>query len=76
VDWHDQGLRPTNWTAEFADIDEDFSTVVRHILGPSGKLDDGDALMNVGRDVRWPLAPFCGVIVTAPERGIAQQKIY
>ena len=26
--------------------------------------------MNVGREVRWPLAPFLGVIVTAPERGI------
>jgi hypothetical protein len=22
--------------------------------------------MNVGRKVRWPLGPFCGVIVTAP----------
>ena len=56
--------------AEFADIDEDFSTVIRHVAGRSGSLDDGEAIMNVGREVRWPLAPFCGVIVTAPERGI------
>ena len=55
---------------ELQEIDEDFSTVVRHIPGRSGTLDDGEAVMNVGREIRWPLAPFCGVIVTAPERGI------
>ena len=26
--------------------------------------------MDVGREVRWPLAPFIGTIVTAPERGV------
>lgn len=55
--------------SDFKDIDEDFSTVIRHVPGPSGTLDDGEAIMNVGREVRWPLAPFLGVIVTAPERG-------
>jgi amidase len=65
-----KGFGQLTGLAEFADIDEDFSTVVRHLPGPSGKLDDGEAVMNVGREVRWPLAPFCGVIVTAPERGI------
>ncbi|MGE4250385.1 MAG: acetamidase/formamidase family protein [Parvibaculaceae bacterium] len=54
----------------FDEIDEDFSTVIRHHPGKSGTLDDGYAVMNVGREVRWPLAPFLGVIVTAPERGI------
>lgn len=53
----------------FSDIDENFSTVIKHLPGPSGTLDDGFAVMDVGREVRWPLAPFLGVIVTAPERG-------
>ncbi|MGD9913491.1 MAG: acetamidase/formamidase family protein [Rhizobiaceae bacterium] len=53
-----------------ADVNENFSTVIKHVPGPSGTLDDGQAVMNVGREVRWPLAPFLGVIVTAPERGI------
>jgi amidase len=65
-----KGFGQLTGLAEFAGIDEDFSTVVRHVVGRSGTLDDGEAVMNVGREVRWPLAPFCGVIVTAPERGI------
>lgn len=55
--------------SEIREIDENFSTVIRHVPGPSGTLQDGEAVMNVGREVRWPLAPFLGVIVTAPERG-------
>lgn len=53
-----------------ADVNDNFSTVIKHVPGASGTLDDGYAVMNVGREVRWPLAPFLGVIVTAPERGI------
>lgn len=48
--------------SDFSDIDEDFSTVIRHVPGKSGTLRDGEAVMNVGREVRWPLAPFLGVI--------------
>jgi amidase len=55
--------------SELSEIDEDFSTVIRHVAGRSGTFADGEAVMNVGREVRWPLAPFCGVMVTAPERG-------
>jgi amidase len=65
-----KGFGQLTGLAEIAGIDEDFSTVIRHVAGRSGTLDDGEAIMNVGREVRWPLAPFCGVIVTAPERGI------
>ena len=61
--------------SEIQDIDENFSTVIRHVPGPSGTLEDGEAVMNVGREVRWPLAPFIGVIVTAPERGIENTVI-
>jgi len=54
---------------EWQEFDEPFSTVVRHTLGPSGTYADGEAIMNLGRETRWPLAPFIGTIVTAPERG-------
>jgi amidase len=46
-----------------------FATVIQHEPGPSGTLEDGTAVMNVGREARWPLAPFLGVLATAPERG-------
>ncbi len=64
------GAGPLAGLAEWADLDEAFSTVIRHVPGPSGTLRDGEAVMKIGREVRWPLAPFLGVIVTAPERGI------
>jgi amidase len=63
------GFGPLAGLTEYQEIDEPFSTVIRHVPGPSGTLADGEAVMNVGREVRWPLAPFIGTIVTAPERG-------
>jgi amidase len=63
------GFGPLAGLTEYQEIDEPFSTVIRHEPGPSGTLADGEAVMNVGREVRWPLAPFIGTIVTAPERG-------
>jgi amidase len=64
------GFGPIAGLKEWQEIDAPFSTVIRHVPGPSGTLRDGEAVMNVGREVRWPLAPFLGVIVTAPERGV------
>lgn len=81
VEIEDIAVRAWGWTGTIAgfgplagrvgweEVDEPFSTVVRHVPGPSGTLKDGEAVMNVGREVRWPLAPFIGTIVTAPERG-------
>lgn len=69
------GLGPIAGLSEWAEIDEPFSTVIRHVPGPSGTLADGEAVMDVGREVRWPLAPFIGTIVTAPERGIENTLI-
>jgi amidase len=66
---------PIAGLAEFAAIDEPFGTIVKHVPGPSGTLADGEAVMNVGREVRWPLAPFIGTIATAPERGIENSLI-
>jgi hypothetical protein len=70
-----RGFGQLTGLSDFGDIDEDFSTLIRHVPGRSGTLDDGEAVMNVGREVRWPLAPFLGVIVTAPERGIENTVI-
>jgi amidase len=70
-----RGFGQLTGLSEFSDIDEDFSTIIRHVPGRSGTLGDGEAVMNVGREVRWPLAPFLGVIVTAPERGIENTVI-
>lgn len=63
------GFGPLAGLSEFAELDGAFGTIVRHVPGPSGTLADGEAVMDVGREVRWPLAPFIGTIVTAPERG-------
>lgn len=82
VDLQKIAIRDWGWTgtikgfgqmtgrSDLAEVDEDFSTVIRHVAGPSGTLIDGEAVMNIDREVRWPLAPFLGCIFTAPERGI------
>ena len=49
-----KGFGQLTGLSELGEIDEDFSTVVRHIPGRSGTLDDGQAVMNVGRE--GPLA--------------------
>ena len=64
------GFGPVSGMKEWESIDEPFSTVIKHVPGPSGTLSDGEAVMNIGREVRWPLAPFLGCIMTAPERGV------
>lgn len=69
------GFGPIAGLAAWEEIDAPFSTLIRHVAGPSGTLRDGDAVMNVGREVRWPLAPFIGTIVTAPERGIENSLV-
>jgi acetamidase/formamidase len=69
------GFGPVAGTVEWQEVDEPFRTIVRHVPGPSGTLADGEAVMDVGREVRWPLAPFIGTIVTAPERGIENSLI-
>jgi amidase len=68
-------IGPISGLAEFAEIDEPFGTIIKHVPGPSGTLADGEAVMNIGREVRWPLAPFIGTIVTAPERGVENSLI-
>jgi acetamidase/formamidase len=69
------GFGPIAGLKEWAEIDEPFSTVIRHEPGPSGTFADGEAVMNIGREVRWPLAAFIGTLVVAPERGIENSLV-
>lgn len=61
--------------AEFPELDVDFATILQHEPGPSGTLRDGDVVMRLDREARWPLAPFVGTIATAPERDVENSLI-
>lgn len=72
-DWGWTGLLPGAGVLDgrigWEDCSGPFSTIIRHEPGPSGTLADGEGVMSLDREVRWPLAPFIGTIATAPERG-------
>lgn len=56
--------------ADFPDLQRAYSRITHHKPGPSGTTSDGTGSFNVNREVEYPLRPFLGTIVTAPERGI------
>ena len=56
--------------ADFPDLQRAYSRITRHEPGPSGTTSDGTGTFNVNRDVKYPLRPFLGTIVTAPDRDI------
>jgi amidase len=56
--------------ADFPELQQPYSRITRHEPGPSGTTSDGTGSFNVNRKVTYPLRPFLGTIVTAPERGI------
>lgn len=56
--------------AEFPELQQPYSRITRHEPGPSGTTSDGTGTFNVNREVTYPLQPFLGTIVTAPERGV------
>lgn len=68
------GFVPTfgNLAGDYAypELQQYYSRVTRHEPGPSGTTSDGTGSFTVTREVRYPLHPFIGTIVTAPERGI------
>lgn len=78
-EWGWTGIMPgyglLNGLKDWEDCQGPFATAIRHEPGPSGSLDDGMAVLNVGREVRWPLRPFIGTIATAPERGVENTLI-
>jgi amidase len=56
--------------ADFPELQQPYARVTRHHPGPSGTTSDGTGSFSVSREVTYPLRPFLGTIVTAPERGI------
>jgi acetamidase/formamidase len=56
--------------SEFPELQQPYSLVTYHRAGPSGTTSDGTGRFEVTRDVSYPLRPFLGTIVTAPERGV------
>lgn len=54
----------------YPELQRYYSRVTHHEPGPSGTTSDGTGSFTVTREVRYPLRPFVGTIVTAPERGI------
>ena len=56
--------------AAFPELQQPYSRITYHHQGPSGTTSDGTGTFSVTREVTYPLKPFVGTIVTAPERGI------
>lgn len=56
--------------ADFPELQQPYSRITHHKPGPSGTTSDGTGTFNVTREVTYPLRPFLGTIVTAPQRGI------
>src|SRR4028119_160283 len=54
--------------AAFPELQQPYARITRHSPGPSGTTSDGTGAFNVNREVTYPLRPFLGTIVTAPER--------
>lgn len=55
---------------DFPELQQPYSRITRHTPGPSGTTSDGTGSFTVRREVTYPLRPFLGTIVTAPERGV------
>jgi acetamidase/formamidase len=51
-------------------LQQPYSRITHHRPGPSGSTSDGRGSFTITREVTYPLRPFLGTIVTAPERGI------
>lgn len=55
---------------DYPELQEPYSRITHHRPGPSGTTSDGTGSFTVTREVTYPLRPFLGTIVTAPERGV------
>jgi amidase len=56
--------------SDFPELQRTYSRITHHEPGLSGTTSDGSGSFSVTREVRYPLRPFLGTIVTAPERGV------
>jgi acetamidase/formamidase len=63
------GFGPLDGKIGWEEVQGPWSVVINHETGPSGTFRDGTAVMALDRVSRWPLMPFIGTLVTAPERG-------
>jgi amidase len=52
------------------ELQEPFARITRHRPGPSGTTSDGSGELTIERTITYPLRPFVGTIVTAPERDV------
>ena len=55
---------------DFPELQQPYTRITHHKPGPSGTTSDGTGTFTVTREVTYPLHPFLGTIVTAPERGV------
>ncbi len=55
---------------DFPELQQPYTRITHHKPGPSGTTSDGSGTFTVTREVTYPLHPFLGTIVTAPERGV------
>ncbi len=56
--------------SDFPELQQSYSRITHHEPGPSGTTSDGMGTFVVDREVKYPLRPFLGTVVTAPERGV------
>lgn len=56
--------------AAYPELQVHYSRITRHEPGPSGTTADGTGSFQVTREVTYPLRPFLGTVVTAPQRGV------
>ena len=56
--------------SDFPELQRGYTRITHHSTGPSGTTSDGIGSFSVNRKVTYPLRPFLGTLVTAPERGV------
>jgi len=56
--------------SDFPELQRGYTRITHHSPGPSGTTSDGTGSFSVNRKVTYPLRPFLGTLVTAPERGV------
>jgi amidase len=56
--------------SDFPELQRGYTRITQHSPGPSGTTSDGTGSFSVDREVTYPLRPFLGTLVTAPERGV------
>lgn len=63
------GFGPLDAKIGWEEVQGPWGVIINHLPGPSGTFRDGFGEMTLDRTVRFPLHPFIGTLVTAPERG-------